>query len=388
MKTKKILFIFLCLVCSISLFSCGSKKDTNQVRAIFSLEGGVCQTSTSDITHVYTLNDKEDTFIVDPSGLDDNEITKKREDGKAYRLVGWYKNKQVNGDVITYSDPWDFSKDKMTKDGITLYAYWKITANHTYNLCYVEEDKEISLGSYEVNEGATFRDRQNYANRKGYTSLGFFEDKECETPWNTSFKHPGGEEDREVKVYTKYIEGEFSLVSTLNDLRRCKSNNIYLMNDIDLKGETFNFGDYDKIFIGNNHTIKNFSLAIDTSRGGLRPVLDEIDNSYSAKNSLYISLFPQLKNATIKDVTFDNVTFEVKTSFGETDNIYISPLAVNCVNAQIENVHFNGKFILNETPVNCNLIIEQNNLCYHMDNLSNIASNSSVNIELIDNRNS
>ena len=130
MKLKKrlamIVFLFLL---SFVLVSCKEKEETERIKAEFYLEGGNCQNNTDKITYLYDMAEREETYIADPNTLKKDDISR---DG--YTLKGWYQTKTINGDHITYTNPWDFHKNKMTKEGIKLYAYWVKDVVYSYDL--------------------------------------------------------------------------------------------------------------------------------------------------------------------------------------------------------------------------------------------------------------
>lgn len=155
-----------------------------------------------------------------------------------------------------------------------------------------------------MNQGVKFNDR--YATRNGYTLIGLFD--ENKNPWNSNFTHPGGETDTAVKVYAKYLEGDYTVVRTATELKIAANgnNNIYIANDIDMQGESLSFKNFTKEFLGNNCTISNFVLSYSSTKDSL--VSDYEDNS---KNSLSISLFGDTNGAKICDVNFTGVTVDV-----------------------------------------------------------------------------
>lgn len=381
MKRKtKLLVIGLYLLLPFSLFSCKKEEASEKIRAEFYLEGGSCQNNTEKITYLYNLGEREETYIADPNVLKKNDISR---DG--YTLKGWYQTKTIVGADVTYSNPWDFNQDKMTKDGVKLYAYWVRDVVYSYELYYKDGDTDVLLGSYAVEQGEHFDDYLNYANKRtGYTSLGYYD--ETGEEWDEAFTHPGGEIDKAVKVYTKYIPGDYGIVRSLSDLRKYKNKNIYLMNDLDLEGAAFNFGDYNKIFEGNGYTIRNFSINYNPKRDGL---VSSLEDPSSAKNNLYIGLFGHLTNAKIRNVAFENVTLDVNTNNSLIQNIFIGTLCVNAVNSEIENVKFKGDFTINEKTLS-KFTIEgvTDSLCYRKDTNTRIDDASAVEVTYKDNRNS
>ena len=324
-----------------------------QAKAVFYLEGGICQNSKDRVSYVYSFDGtKTDTLIIDPNVLDTDQEDQIYKTG--YHIEGWYRTKTVdeNGNV-TYSDKWDFAKDKMTLDGITLYANWEINRYYSYELYYYDKDgKEVFLDSYECNEGEKFYDL--FLDKKeveGYTSLGYLDSEG--KPWNKAFTHPGGDSDVAIKVYLDLIEGEYSLVETYREFRNAisRNENIYLLNDIDFDGKEMCFDSYSGEIIGNGHKLVNLTVDYNTLKSGLKGELNDdgtIDNSI--KNTLYIALFFELEDVTIKDLTIENLLIDVDTSLKDIDNIVISPLAIIAKNVNLSNVQITAKVEYSKLP--------------------------------------
>lgn len=318
-------------------------------KAVFYLEGGYCQNSKDRVSYLYSFDGtKTETKIVDPNALeseDKNRITKSN-----HHIEGWYRTKTTNPDgTVTYSDKWDFENDKMTIEGVVLYAKWEINRVYSYELYYKDsEGKDVFLDSYEVSEGETFYEK-SMKNRtvEGYTSLGYLD--EFGNPWDEDFAHPGGDSDLAVKIYLNLIEGEFTVVSTRRQLTSAlsKNENIYLLNDIDFEGRAICFDEYTGLFEGNNFKLYNFEVNYDSSKGGLKGSLDDLEGSM---DHLYISLFFELKDAIIRNVTFDEFTIDVNTSFSLVKYLIIAPLAISATNVQLENVVLNGSIVYTKLP--------------------------------------
>ena len=50
-----------------------------------------------------------------------------------YHIEGWYKTKVEHPDgTVEYQDKWDFDVDKMTLEGVTLFAKWEENKLYTY----------------------------------------------------------------------------------------------------------------------------------------------------------------------------------------------------------------------------------------------------------------
>lgn len=366
MKSKNvILSLLLCLIL-VCLASCANKSlYKNKTKVIYELEGGSYQNCTAPITQYYNVLENESINIYEPSTLSKKDIIK-----TGYKLEGWYKKKNISNDVLTYSEKWDFETDKLTKSGLTLYAKWVKDIKLVYQVCYLDENSNLKvLGSYDVKKGAKFKDLLKYADKRiGFTSLGYYD--EDGNLWDDSFVHPGGNSDTIINVYVKYIEGKFNLVYTKEDLIRHSSENIYLMNDIDMQNEKLSFYNYDAKFVGNNHTISNFKISYGSSKNDLIP---DFTNS---GNSLCISLFGNIENAVIKDVKFTNASLDIKTSNSLINRIYVAPIAVSVINSTISNVFIDASFMYSSLPKNFNvnedLVFETKKAYYLKDDKSKI----------------
>ena len=371
MKIFKAFLFGIAVFLIFTLAGCSDKKSyEGMTKVIFELEGGTYQNCTLPVVNYYGVG-KDNTTLIYELG----EFSLKFVERSGYVLEGWYKTKETINNQVVYSDPWDFDKDEITYEGVTLYAYWKKAIKHTYNVCYKDENNEtVILGTYNVIEDnddpswKKFDDYLNYANKRyNYTALNFVDEKG--DLWDENYEHPLGEESLAINVYVNYIEGEYSLVRTVEDLKASKNKNIYLLNDIDLQGASFSFGDYKKIFNGDNHTISNFSIMYDNKQSGLTPDFDQ-----EGKNSLCISIFNSLNGATIKDVKFENVSVVVSTGYSKTYKIYVAPLSTKVTNSTISNVSVSGNFTYTSLPSNFNvdesLIFVTDKLYYIIDDKS------------------
>ena len=379
MKSKEKLLLASLLLIG-GLTSCGNKDDGLKGVATFYLEGGICQNNTERVMYSYSLESDTDlVYIADPNVLQENDITR-----VGYYIEGWYQIKNNDG---TYSDKWNFASDKMDKTGVTLYANWVKNINHTYDLCYMNEnDEPVVVYSYAAQEGDVFKDLLGKANsRKGYTALpGFF--KEDGTTWDDSFTHPGGEVDTSIKVFVNYIEGEFELVSTAKEFKKALNKGIYLLNDINLEGEEINFNDYkDKHINGNGFIVSNFVITCDPTN-----LYCDLNDSSSAWSNLYCGLFRQIENSLIENITFTDCSLTVDTNYSKTTSIVVSPFASSIKNSTIKNVNFECD--LKVTTKTMNFVNNSNKefklvndkLFNEVDNVSTIV-NSNVVINSIEN---
>lgn len=317
--------------------------------AVFYLEGGICQNTKDRMSYLYEFDGtKESTYIYDPNVLETNPLDQITKAG--YHIEGWYQTKTTNDDgTITYSDKWDFANDKMTIDGVTLYAKWEINRIYTYELYYVDkEGNDVFLDKYEVKEGDKFKDVfLDVKDVEGFTSLGYLDEEG--NPWNSKFAHPGGDQDLAIKVYLNLIEGEYSVVKTRRQFTSAisKNANIYLLNDIDLDGYELCFDSYSGTIMGNGYKLSNFEVDYDSTKGGLQEALVD---STGVKDHLYVSLFFELEDVVIKDLTFENMLIDINTTFNQIKKIVVAPLAIKASNTTIENVNITGEIIITKTP--------------------------------------
>ena len=333
MKLKKLLTILLCIIALLCTACSEEANFEGQTKVVFCLEGGTYQNSTRDVVHYYKMQNDTQTVIAMPNAFSEDEITK-----SGFYIEGWYKTKTGEGENAEYTDKWDFATDTIDRTGVTLYAKWVLSIQHTYSVCYKDEGgAPVVLGTYPVDAGDLFSDYGGYADdRYGFTPIGFVD--EAGNAWNESFVHPGGEESVDVKVFVNYIEGNFKIVSTAKDLLRAVNSNIYLTADIDMAGEPISFADYKGILKGNGHKITNFKVSYSASKNDL------------IENNLYISLFGFAKGATVSDVSFENVVIDVNTGLTATQHIYVVPIGIKAEGVTFTNVNFSGTYTVTKLP--------------------------------------
>lgn len=331
------LLIIICFICLLSaLVACSddSRDFDDRVKVIYHLEGGVYQNCEQPVIQYYDFDGDAGHLIVDLTSLSGQHIIR-----SGYTLEGWYTKKTGEGDNVSYEDKWDFATDKVTSDGVTLYAKWKKNVLYTYEICYRDEtDQSVhSLGSYEVNEGDKFNDyyASYFGNKRyGYTALNGLYD-ESGAPWDASFTHPGGDVDTSVRVFLKYIEGDYVLVDSPRQLLANKTKNLYLTGDVDFEGAEFSgFGDYTGTIVGNGYTVKNFCLSYDKSKNGLISDTDLLSDG----GLLGISLFRSLKGATVTDITFSDFTIDIEAGYPGTKMILVAPIALKAEGSTLSGV--------------------------------------------------
>lgn len=343
MKKKRIaiIFIFVAFVCL--FIGCNNNEidEYGNVTVTFKLEGGKYKSSTYDLKYKYNLENEEAKMkIQDPSSLMTSTY---KIENPGFELVGWYRNREENNGVVTYSGLWDFDNDKIGIEGITLYAKWQAKKVYSYDLYFIDENgNEQFLVNKVVNEGSRLLDDYAEDALDGYTFIKYL--NEDGSPWNKEFTHPGGDQDTKVKALVQCIKGNFKVVRTKLELTSAiknARNNIYLDADIDMEGDKVFFKNYQGTLIGNNHKISNFSLN-PTPYGNLKESLED--------NVLYVSLFGDIENAKIENVTFENVTLNLDAGLSIIRQIYLLPLAKKMTNSTICNVTFNGTYEVASYP--------------------------------------
>lgn len=380
---KKKLAIVLCVVMlamCISLVACNNSTDVDldgKTKVVFELEGGMYKNSDLPVVYWFGFESGTQNLIID--FLSANEKNKIERTG--YVLEGWYRTKTVNDDNVVYSDKWDFSTDKVTNDGVTLYAKWVRPVSYTYQIYYKNATNEdVAIGSpYFVNEGSTFMDIEKYATKTStapanHTFVRFVDEEG--NPWDNSFKHPGGDVNTEIKVYAEYVEGDWYIVQSESDLKKSKNSkkDIYLIADIDLGGDEFVYGDLkNRTFNGNGHTISNFKIMYDQRKNGL---LDDIDGT---QYTLYVSFFHIVENAEIKGLTLSNISIDLNASNNLLKKVYVAPLCVHAIDSSISDTTATGNYSLIDVHDKAEQIIVLDKLVAN-NNGSTISDDCSANL--------
>ena len=354
-----------------------SYAEKGTAKAIFHLEGGICQNSKNKITYLYDFDGTQESIkIVDPNVLITNPQDQITRNG--YHIEGWYQEKVVDEDGnVEYKNKWDFDNDKMTLEGVELYAKWEINKIYTYELYYYNQNgEEVFLDKYEAKEGEKFSDLfLKNKEVEGYTSLGYLDAEG--NPWDENFTHPGGESDLAIKLYLDLIEGEYTVVKTARQFKTALTRNesIYLMNDIDLEGEEITYNSYSGTIQGNGYKVLNFRIKYDSTKGGLKGPLDDINGT---QDHLYVSLFFELKNASFINVSFEEIKIVINTDFSNIKTMIIAPMAIKAENVTMENVKFSGTIEFKKVP-DCEIQTVIDNFWYKDNGENSIDSNTVIN---------
>ena len=325
MKKKLLILISMMLLAvtlTLTLSGCGGAENELEGKniAVFELNGGTLEFKTSSVSTKINFAYHPGTYILDPAEIPGYKIYR-----NDFVFTGWYTSPECKPE-----EKWDFEANTFDTESLTLYAGWAKAIKYTFTVMYVDGEETVTLGTpYEVSEGDRFDDWRKYANdREGYTPMGYFSDPELTVPWDASTTHPGGDEDTDVPVYVSYIEGEWALTGDLATLERAVSSgkNVYLTNDIDCGGAELSLGSYGGIFEGNGYKVGNFTVK--KSGGVIMPVC---------------SIFDELsKGAEIRNVTFDEVRYELFEISDIVRAVKVSALAKTASGAKVENVTVKG----------------------------------------------
>lgn len=345
---KSILIALVCLATLTFVTGCSeepSPYETNNadnytVSVKYDANGGIFTTNTSVIVDSYNVSEmkKNSEGEVEIALLSPDDSVRKNDAFKAvnngYFLAGWYEGRTEAKDsagntVYTYSDKWDFESDLLKIDPekaykseepvITLYAAWVPLFEIEYYSAvsgeYLDElvfdptsGKEFSIPAWDVETGAI--EMFDFPEKTGYTFDGVYLDANKETPVDgEAFEHPGyvdletgTAKDSVLKLYVDYTEGEWYHIYNAEQLidNASLNGNYEILADLDFEGEiwptAFMYGNFTGAINGNGHVIKNVEFA-------------QTNNS-----KVNAGLFGYLTDAAeIKDITFDNVNFTIKS---------------------------------------------------------------------------
>ncbi len=370
-KMKKIkLFgiILLSLLVAVFVAGCGdsSIEYKNNVRVVYELEGGVYKNSTRAVECYFGFERGGEYAI---KSVED--MTKVSIEKSGYHIEGWYMSKTETDGEVSYDGKWDFTTDKVAvdKDGkisytgksdsenlIRLYARWVANVKYEYNVGYIDDDNNfVSMGTVSTTAGSTFS-RAKYeiekldSAREGYTSLGKFykydaaatDGKGEEIADNFTFKESN--EDVLMNVVVEYVKGNFRIVTEAKDITsnassdKNKNMTLYLMNDVDLAGKTVDLSGYNGIR-GNGHTLSDFTVSVTSYIGNGED--DKLDPDGNKTVHVEVSVFGDLTDGEVSNVTLDKVKFSVRASKSDIEKIYFAPLCMRASGVTFNNVTVN-----------------------------------------------
>ncbi len=346
-------------------------KNGYTVSVTFDPNGGDIKGTDSVVTDVFNLSDysvgsdgmihisllEPDSTLRDPS----NPLTVTKNE---HFLAGWYTERTPIDESrpelgYTYSGRWDFDSDTLSLDPsgdyssassqLTLYAAW--IPYYDFEIYSVDDSgtasllsthKGINLSVPKWVEGKCKIDMGNFPKRSGYTLEAVYLDEDCTTLASERVTGAYNEENgtvtnSTVKLYTKWIEGEYYKIYSADDMRsNADASATYeLMCDIDFSktkwSATFQNSKFSGTIIGNGHKISSASI------------------STTSASSKSIGLFGQITDgAVIKDVIFEDLTHTIDTGRVPTDATFGLLAGSVSEGAAIENVSVSGKIIIGD----------------------------------------
>ena len=315
--------------------------DNYNVSVKFDANGGTFTTNTAIIVDSYNLSEvalgsdgMAQIALLSPDNKNrGNDAFMPANNG--YFLAGWYAQRTDTGavdangkPVYSYSGKWDFENDLLSLDPkgsysaetpvLTLYAAWvplfrvdfyelgsgEALSSYAFNPLEVEQ---IPVPQWDTQTGAI--EMYKFPERSGHTFNAAYYDAEGKQPVNTGMlNHPGAVDEAtgtaqnaELAVYVDYTEGEWYHIYNVEQfLKNASVAGSYVIHaDLDFTDKiwpsSFMYGNYSGTIQGNGHIFKNISLA-------------QTNNS-----KINAGLFGNLtENASVSDVTFENVTFTIK----------------------------------------------------------------------------
>lgn len=324
---RKILIVLSFFVALFTLASCNFTRNDDSklikngydVIVTFDAAGGSIGNYTE--RRIYC---KKDSYIAYPGYKNGNlEIPSAVKSG--YILGGWYTGVKDEDGNIRYEKEVDVTTYKVS-ESITLYAKWENYYTYTILWNYNEETKEYD-GSKQyqmTDKDALISAPSQSPTYAKHTFLEYYADPEFKEVYDWS-KKPAYDENRNVNIYAKFLDGTFTLASKASDLKSLKVNtNVYLLNDIDMTGQTVSWSttNYSGKFIGNGYTISNLT----------------INKNQNGSNDLSYGLFKTINGATFENVTFDNLNLTYNIGLGTTEQLKFGILAATIENATFTNV--------------------------------------------------
>ena len=333
----------------------------NNVRVVYELEGGVYKNSTRAVELYYGFARGGEYAI---KSVED--VTTVKIERSGYHIEGWYTSKTETDGAVSYDGKWDFATDKVKVDEngkvsyggksgddnlVRLYARWSANVTYEYNVGYVDaENKFVKVGTVSTNAGSTFgRAKYEIAKlengREGYTSLGRYFKYDAEAAngkgeeLTDDFAFEESKENVSLDIIVDYIEGNFRVVREAKDITsnasadKDKNKMLFLMNDVDFGGKTVDFTIYNGVR-GNGFTLSDFKVSVTSYIGDKDGDPTAPDGSEAVR--VEVSLFGDVDGGEVKDVTFDEVKFEVRANNSKIEKIYFAPLAMRAKNTNFE----------------------------------------------------
>ncbi len=379
MKLKRIA-VAACLLLFVAVFAAGCSQEQTpyeandaqnySVSVKFDANGGFFTTNTAVIVDSFNLSElgknsdgQAELALIPPDSAhrDKNAFTAVN---NGYFLAGWYTQRTEAGTdskgnpAYTYSGKWDFEQDVLALDTnktytasepvLTLYAAWvpmfeiqlhdAATGELMQTLSYdPSAQSQVLLPAWDSETGAL--KMNGFPEKSGYTFDGAYYDAQKAQPVTTpEVVHPGTVDlqtgtakDGSMKLYVNWMEGEWYHIYNVDQFldNASVAGNYILHADLDFTGKNWPaalmHGNFTGSIQGNGHVMKNIAM-------------EQKNNSKTSGG-----LFGQLTDtAALTDVTFENITFTVKSGTrvaGTTYGLLAGSVSDKCT---ITNVNLSG----------------------------------------------
>ncbi|MDE7164223.1 MAG: hypothetical protein K2O04_02205 [Clostridiales bacterium] len=338
-RRKLVLSILLIALAALGVFvfaGCSEDYDILQdypVGVTYDFQGGTADNKTSVLVHV-----KENSYIPAPTVSGKGVRIPSRE---GYTFAGFFlAETDENGEVVRDADgnisvtdtEWNFDVDTVLDKNITLCAKWAAdcTVFVHYGVGYTLTS-EIKIKRYADGSFEKLRASQLPKSTDEFTIISYKYKKDsydendeisANIPEHTL---PDGffGDDQTGEIWCESIAGAYRVIRTARDLVVAgvgEDINYYLLADLDMANATYNDEKasskiptvYNGKFIGNGHTVSNFTLNL--------TALDISCDSFGLFRTLGA-------NAEISDVTFENVTLSYDLTQTSIPNYYLGTLA-------------------------------------------------------------
>lgn len=296
-------------------------------RVTFDLMGGKSGDRNELVQYV-----RDNSLVVEPGT---KQLTGEEPAREGYTFGNYYHGTKDEDGNVTLGERWDFAKDRVTED-TTIYVRWlenyTITVHHGENY-----EKSSTVAVTQTSEGVA--QPVTSISIANYTVLGVFASREeaekedgqqIEFPYTPQdLSHP---DNTVSELWAHTLEGSWRLVYDVDDFRMYSSTNIYLMADLDFKGEELELPEeYSGTFEGNGHKLSNFTVSQPMPQGS---------------GTFSFGLFRELRaGAQIRNVTFENVTFTANLTNPKVVEYRAGILAGYAAgDVQVQNVTIGGTF--------------------------------------------
>ncbi len=254
------------------------------------------------------------------------DLSKIKKDEHRYFCADWLKEKVLLVKLV--------SDQSITLDKAVTIDGEEFAKGHTFNSgdsvgsAIFPKSGTVSLSGITVAEGAE------------HTFLQYYKDAECTQPIDRYTRGENGEgEDEDSEIYAKYISGKHVIVKDASGVANMllnlnSGNSYYFFNtvekkeiDMDNRSVTLKTGECNIKIAGNGFTIKN--LTYNPGRG------------FITASSNYSILGKLTKDASIKDLTFQDITLNIQVRANAVASFFAITREAEA-GATLENVAIDG----------------------------------------------